>query len=43
MDSFIGNTVPQSVRMPNELDLPDALTEADALAKLKGGLRQKIR
>ncbi len=36
MDSFIGNTVPQSVRMPNELDLPDALTEADALAKLKG-------
>ena len=35
MDSFINNTVPQSIRMPNELRLPDALTEADALAKLK--------
>lgn len=36
MDEFVGNTVPQSIRMPSELDLPDALTEADALAKLKG-------
>lgn len=36
MDDFVGNTVPQSIRMPSELDLPDALTEADALAKLKG-------
>lgn len=35
MDSFIGNTVPESIRMPSELDLPEALTEADALAKLK--------
>ena len=35
MNSFIDNTVPASVRMPNELDLPEALTEADALAKLK--------
>ena len=36
MDDFVGNTVPQSIRMPSELDLPEALTEADALAKLKG-------
>ncbi|HFC2354880.1 TPA: aminomethyl-transferring glycine dehydrogenase [Neisseria gonorrhoeae] len=36
MDEFVGNTVPQSIRMPSELDLPEALTEADALAKLKG-------
>lgn len=35
MDGFIDNTVPQSVRMPSELDLPEALSEADALAKLK--------
>jgi len=35
MDDFVGNTVPQSIRMPSELDLPEALTEADALAKLK--------
>ncbi|QMT31618.1 aminomethyl-transferring glycine dehydrogenase [Alysiella filiformis] len=36
MDSFINNTVPQSVRMPQtELGLPDGMTEADALAKLK--------
>ena len=35
MDDFVGNTVPQSIRMPSELDLPAALTEADALAKLK--------
>ena len=36
MDDFVGNTVPQSICMPSELDLPEALTEADALAKLKG-------
>ena len=36
MADFIGNTVPQSIRMPSELDLPDALSEAGALAKLKG-------
>ncbi|HHK0774298.1 TPA: aminomethyl-transferring glycine dehydrogenase [Neisseria gonorrhoeae] len=36
MDDFVGNTLPQSIRMPSELDLPEALTEADALAKLKG-------
>ncbi|MDO4997646.1 MAG: aminomethyl-transferring glycine dehydrogenase [Neisseria sp.] len=36
MESFVSNTVPQSVRMPSaELDLPDSLSEADALAKLK--------
>ena len=36
MAEFVDSTVPQSVRMPAELDLPDALSEADALAKLKG-------
>lgn len=36
MDDFVGNTLPQSIRMPSELDLPEALTEADVLAKLKG-------
>ena len=35
MDDFVGNTVPQGIRMPSELGLPEALTEADALAKLK--------
>ena len=35
MDDFVGNTVPQSIRMPSELDLPEALTEADALAKIE--------
>ncbi len=35
MADFVGNTVPQSIRMPSELALPDALSEADALAKLK--------
>ncbi|MBF0804674.1 MULTISPECIES: aminomethyl-transferring glycine dehydrogenase [unclassified Neisseria] len=35
MTGFIGNTVPESIRMPSELNLPEALTEADALAKLK--------
>ncbi|WP_107879514.1 aminomethyl-transferring glycine dehydrogenase [Neisseria animaloris] len=36
MAGFIDNTVPQSIRMPSELNLPEALSEADALAKLKG-------
>ncbi|MCS4533286.1 aminomethyl-transferring glycine dehydrogenase [Neisseria montereyensis] len=36
MAGFIDHTVPQSIRMPSELNLPEALTEADALAKLKG-------
>ncbi len=35
MAGFIDNTVPQSIRMPSELDLPEALSEADALAKIK--------
>ncbi|WP_312267400.1 aminomethyl-transferring glycine dehydrogenase [Neisseria sp.] len=35
MAGFIGNTVPQSIRMPGALNLPEALTEADALAKIK--------
>ncbi|MCF7529763.1 aminomethyl-transferring glycine dehydrogenase [Neisseria lisongii] len=35
METFVDNTVPQSIRMPSELDLPEALTEAQALAKLK--------
>ncbi|MDO4248183.1 MAG: glycine dehydrogenase (aminomethyl-transferring), partial [Neisseria sp.] len=35
MAGFIGNTVPQSIRMPEALNLPEALTEADALAKIK--------
>ena len=36
MADFINNTVPQSIKMPREfLDLPDGMTEADALAKLK--------
>lgn len=35
MAAFVDNTVPQSIRMPSELDLPEALTEAQALAKLK--------
>ena len=35
MASFIDNTVPQSIRMPGELDLPAAVSEADALAALK--------
>ena len=33
--AFIDSTVPQSVRMPGKLDLPAAMSEADALAKLK--------
>lgn len=35
MDDFIDSTVPHSVRMPSALNLPDGMTEADALAKLK--------
>lgn len=36
MAEFVDNTVPQSIRMPSELDLPEALSEADALEKIKG-------
>ena len=36
MASFIGNTVPQSICMPGEVPLLDALSEADVLTKLKG-------
>lgn len=45
MDSFINNTVPQSVRMPDaELNLPDGISEADALSKLKAhAVRNKIK
>ena len=35
MAAFVDSTVPQSVRMPGKLDLPAAISEADALAKLK--------
>lgn len=36
MADFVDNTVPQSIKMPSEfLDLPEGMTEADALAKLK--------
>lgn len=34
-DSFISNTVPESIRMPGELNLPAGITEAEALAKIK--------
>ena len=36
IDSFIDRTVPQNVRMPGPIKLPEALSEADALSKLKG-------
>ena len=36
MDSFVNDTVPESVRMHRSLDLPAAMSEHDALAKLKG-------
>ena len=35
MAAFIDNTVPASVRMPGSLQLPAAMTEAEALAKLQ--------
>lgn len=35
MEAFIDNTVPAAIRMPSELNLPGALSETDALAKLK--------
>ncbi len=35
MADFIDQTVPASVRMPAALDLPQSMTEADALAKLR--------
>ena len=36
MASFIEQTVPASVRLSKELDLPLSMTEHDALAKLRG-------
>lgn len=36
MDSFIADTVPEAVRMNRELDLPKAMSEHNALAKLRG-------
>lgn len=35
MDSFIADTVPEAVRMNRELDLPKAMSEHNALAKLR--------
>ncbi len=35
LEAFVDHTVPKSIRMPSELDLPEAMSEADALAKLK--------
>ena len=42
MASFIEQTVPASVRLSKELDLPLSMTEHDALAKLRG-LADKIK
>jgi len=42
MTSFIEQTVPASVRLSKELDLPLSMTERDALAKLRG-LADKIK
>lgn len=36
MDSFIADTVPEAVRMNRDLDLPKAMSEHNALAKLRG-------
>lgn len=41
MQDFINQTVPQSVRMPQPLNLPESLPEHEALAKLRG-LADKI-
>lgn len=41
MQDFINQTVPQSVRMPQPLNLPESLPEHEALAKLRG-LANKI-
>lgn len=35
LDALVDATVPAGIRLPAELDLPDALTETEALAKLK--------
>lgn len=35
MAAFVDSVVPDSVRMPAALDLPESVSEADALAKLK--------
>ena len=36
IDEFLHQTVPDSVRMPGELNLPDSITETDALKQLRG-------
>ena len=36
IDDFLHQTVPDSVRMPGELNLPDSVTETDALKQLRG-------
>ncbi|AUZ06394.1 decarboxylating glycine dehydrogenase [Vitreoscilla sp. C1] len=36
IDAFLSQTVPDSVRMPGELNLPDSVTETDALQQLRG-------
>lgn len=41
MQDFINQTVPESVRMPQPLNLPESLPEHEALAKLRG-LADKI-
>ncbi len=35
LDELVGQTVPAAIRFGRKLDLPDAMTEAEALAKLK--------
>ncbi|RQW28803.1 glycine dehydrogenase (aminomethyl-transferring) [Rhodobacteraceae bacterium CH30] len=35
LDELVGQTVPAAIRFGRKLDLPDAVTEAEALAKLK--------
>lgn len=42
LDDFIDKTVPASVRMKEPLYLPDAMSESDALAKLKN-MAEKIQ
>lgn len=36
IDAFLSQTVPDSVRMPGELNLPESVTETDALQQLRG-------
>ncbi|STZ76831.1 aminomethyl-transferring glycine dehydrogenase [Bergeriella denitrificans] len=42
MAGFISKTVPKSIRMPGELDLPKAVNEAESLAKLKSMAAQNL-